>query len=222
MKCIKCGYENADGSKFCNNCGAVIEVPPPPPPPPDRIQTVTQENLSFWIKNLPLIGAALGLVSGLITIAGWFSPFTSLSFGNGPQLIALPFGLSQLSESVSGSPITSMLFASANEITGWVLLISIGLSLISLGLLIMSLMTIWTGVKCLENRSELSVLPVVKTEINKLRNYSLTGLILVIILMVFVSFAQVGKSTIGGGLMTMAFGYAVTFLFVIYLKPHLR
>jgi hypothetical protein len=211
MVCPNCKSENVDGSKFCNGCGKILEAPKP-----------QNGEKGFWDKYLPLFGAALGLVSGLITISGWFSPFTSLSFGNGPQLVALPFGLSQIGQSLNGSPILAMIFESANEITGWVLLISIALSLISIALVLMSLMSIWSGVICLENRSDVTDLPLVKSEIKKLRNYSLTGIIFVIILMVFVSFAQVGKSTIGGGLMTMAFGYIATFLIVVYLKPHLR
>ncbi len=37
MKCPSCGFENEEGSSFCQNCGAnMSETAPPPPPPPQQ------------------------------------------------------------------------------------------------------------------------------------------------------------------------------------------
>ncbi len=213
MECPNCKTQNDDENKFCRNCGTILEPP--------KIEK-TAGSQDFWEKYLPFVGTGLGIGSGLITLMGWFTPFTTLDFGNGPQLIALPFGLSKLAKSFNSAPLLSMAFSSANEITGWVLLASIALSITSIVLVILSLMSAWVGVKCLENRAEPAAMYIVKSEINKLRNYSLTGSVLVVLLMVFVSLAQVGEATIGNGLITMAFGFLATFLVVIYLKPHLR
>jgi len=212
MICPNCKAEIPDGIKYCSNCGKPIESGAAIPLP----------IVDKWQKNLALIGAGLGIVSGIIALLGWFSPWTSLGFGNGPQLIVLPFGLGLGTQVLNDYPALRSVIQSVNQITGWVLLISILLGIISIVLAVMCLMSVWMGIKCLEVRSDESLLPIVKTNINKIGNYALTGIIFVIIIMVLISVFQVGQSVIGGGVVAMAFGFIASFVTVIYLKPHLR
>ncbi len=212
MICPHCKNEIPDATRFCPNCGKEISQQPP----------IISGGLDKWQKNLALIGALLGFGSGLIALIGWFSPWTSFGFGNGPQLIILPFGLGAGAGLLQNYPALTTIIQSVNQITGWFLLISIVLAIISIVLALMSLLSIWVGVKCLELRSDLSMLPNVKAQINKIGSYGLTGIILVIIVMVVASVFQVGKSVIGGGAVAMAIGFIAAFVMVIYLKPHLR
>lgn len=211
MECPKCHVPISGRTKFCPNCGNEIVQPSP-----------TTEKVGFWQKNLALIGAALGFGSGLIALIGWFSPWTSVGFGNGPQLVILPFGLGAGSQLLSGLSGVSSFIPSLYQITGWIVLIAIIMAAISIVLLIMALLSIWTGVKCLEYRSDVALLSQIKLQINKLRTYGLVGLIFVIVIMTVASIFQVGKSVIGGGTIAMLFGFLVAFVSVIYLKPHLR
>ncbi len=216
MKCSNCNFEIPEGSKFCPNCAAPVVVQKIPPQPGEG------ENLDKWQKNLPVIGAGLGILSGFIALMGWFSPWTSLKFGNGPQLIALPFGLSAGAQLLQNYPVLTSIFSSVDQITGWVLLASILLAIISIVLAVMSVLCIWMGIKCLEFRADPSLLATVKNQINKIGTYSITGLAFVVIVMVLVSIFQVGQSAIGGGVVAMAFGFIAGFVMVVYLKPHLR
>ncbi|MCX6054294.1 MAG: zinc ribbon domain-containing protein [Chloroflexi bacterium] len=214
MKCSNCKQVIPDGTKFCPNCGAKVEVQETPPQ--------LGEGQTKWQKALPLIGAGIGMGSGFIALMGWFSHWTSMQFGNGPQLIALPFGLTAGSNLLQSYPALSSVFQSVDEITGWVLLISILLAIISIILVIMCGLSIWQGVKCLEYRADPALLPTVKNSINKIGNFTITGIVFVVAVMVLVSIFQFGQSAIGGGLVAMAFGFIAGFIAVIYLKPHLR
>jgi hypothetical protein len=214
MYCSNCKNEIPEGSKFCPHCATPVVV--------TQVSPKKDENIDKWTKNLPLIGAGVGLGSGLISLMGWFSHWTSLNFGNGPQLIALPFGLTSASNLFQDFPVLTSVFQSVNEITGWVLLISILLAIVSIVIAVMCILSLWMGIKCLEYRSDPTLLGTVKNQINKIGNYSITGIIFIAIVMVLVSIFQLGESAIGGGLVAMAFGFIAGFVAVIYLKPHLR
>lgn len=213
MKCSKCKKEIPEGSKFCPHCATPVVV--------TEILPNNGDN-DKWQKNFPLIGAGLGIICGFISLMGWFSPWTTLKFGNGPQFIILPFGLGAGANVLNDYPALRSVVQSADQITGWFLLTSIILAIISILLVGMCLASIWMGIKCLEDRSDVTMLPAVKNRINRIQSFSLTGIIVCGIVMVLVSVFQLGNSSIGGGLVAMVFGFVVAFLSVIYLKPHLR
>jgi hypothetical protein len=211
MKCSKCMENLIEGTKFCPKCGTVVEIP-----------VDNEDSINKWQQKLPLIGAGVGLISGLISLTGWFAPWTSLKFGNGPQLILLPFGLSLGTSLLNELSFLTDMVGGVGQITGWFLLVAIVVAIFSLALLSMSVSSIWMGIKCLENRSDKTAIPLVKNLINKIGKYSLIGIIFSLIVMILVSVFQVGESSIGGGLTAMSFGFILGFISVIYLKPHLR
>ena len=76
MKCPNCGADNAEGKKFCGDCGAMVPQPPPPPPvqPTQPLHTQSTQPMyaqptASWIrsnqKKLAAIVIVLVVVSAL-------------------------------------------------------------------------------------------------------------------------------------------------------------
>lgn len=75
MNCLKCGTQNPDGARFCNNCGAALTPPPPPPPPASNApqpQMVTERTsgLSMAALICGIIGLFMNPMSVVAIILG--------------------------------------------------------------------------------------------------------------------------------------------------------
>lgn len=227
MQCKKCGNGLAEGVKFCPNCGTLVEVAAPPPPqpvsppnypptnyPPTNYPPMNYQRPQVSLQNnLPTVGAALGIGAGLLAIIGWFSPWISVLYTgvNGPQMIALPFTANSIFSFLGGFGF--------GDVSAGIILVAIILALISIGLATLSVLIIWSGVKCLEHRANPAALPFIKGNISKLKNYGLIGIITLVVVMILT--ALVGSSSIGAGVIVMLIAFVITFFAVIYLKPHL-
>ena len=215
MICPKCNTDNPEGTKFCGNCGNPLPMRTMDPP--------TTGN------QLPIIGAILGLATGLLSLLGWFGAWTSAGFGNGPQFVILPFGLGKASDILQNASGIGNLFSMGalsgltgelQNLMGIVIVVSVLIAAASICLAYLIVVTLWAGVQCLEARGDERMLGTVVAKFGKFRNYGLFGLAISLVLMVCI--ALVGATAIGGGLYTMAFGFPVEFLAVVYLKPRLH
>ena len=218
MICPNCKTNNPESVKFCNNCGNAMPMEPPKSPVEPRT-----------LNQLPIIGAILGLVTGLLALLGWFGSWISAGFGNGPQFVILPFGLIKAGDVLQNAGgIANLLSLGAlsglqgemQNLMGVIIFGAVLVAAASIALAYLIIATLWAGIQCLESREDERLLGNVKAKFGKFRNYGLFGVIISLVLMVVISL--VGATAIGGGLYTMTFGFACEFLAVIYLQPRLR
>jgi len=214
MQCPYCKADNSASVKFCGNCGKALPKEQVDPTPGNQ---------------LPMIGAVLGLVAGLLALLGWFGAWTSANFGNGPQFVILPFGLAKASDLLQSATGAANLFSlgalsglsgDVQNFMGVAMFVAILVAVASIVLAFLIVVTLWAGIQCLEARDDGRLLDSVKAKFVKFRQYGIFGVSISLGLMVVISL--VGATAIGGGLYTMAFAFAAEFLAVVYLQPRLR
>ena len=138
MKCNSCGVENDVGTKFCANCGSLLNrnpehVDPASPAIPELVfvASVTQTVERTMVSEV-MIG---GIVASCLFLLGVFLPFTRIVFSEFSLIqiglaseggIALALGLLALSASISKRPVTILIIGIIN--TGFIVLKTVTLS----------------------------------------------------------------------------------------------